>query len=299
MLEPNVILSGRHPAVRPLPPSTYGLDPNDQRTEVRQVRNVVKAWTELKNSRHPRRKDGLTHIFITPKYRHGAHSTPVDLDTSALFFGPFGDPYRRDKRMPYVNESYVDINPADAKELNIQDGDYVWIDADPEDRPYRGWKADDPDYRVMRMMCRARYYSGTPRGVLRMWYNMYQSSHGSIEGQATRPDGLAKNPRTGYQSMFRSGGHQSCTRAWLRPTLMTDSIVRKDNFGQVMGQGFAVDIYCTVGAPKESFVKVTRAEDGGIDGKPTWRPAELGFRPTYENSAMQQFLGGKFVTVTR
>lgn len=80
---------------------------------------------------------GYTHIYHTPKYRHGAHTTPVDTDFTAVWFGPFGDVYRHDKRLPAVTEGYVDINPLDAKALGIEDGDYVYIDADPEDRPYR------------------------------------------------------------------------------------------------------------------------------------------------------------------
>lgn len=80
---------------------------------------------------------GYTHIYHTPKYRHGAHTTPVDTDFTAVWFGPFGDVYRHDKRLPTVTEGYVDINPLDAKALGIEDGDYVYIDADPEDRPYR------------------------------------------------------------------------------------------------------------------------------------------------------------------
>jgi nitrate reductase alpha subunit len=179
--------------------------------------------------------------------------------------------------------------------MGIEDGDYVWIDADPEDRPYRGWKPDDPDYKVMRMMCRARYYTGMPKGVLRMWYNMYQASHGSVEGHETRPHGLAKNPRSNYQSMFRYGGHQSATRAWLRPTMLTDSIVRKDVFGQNIGKGFAADVYCANGAPKESFVRITKAENGGLGGQGVWRPVEKGIRPTHENDAMKQYLAGGFI----
>ena len=46
-------------------------------------------------------------------------------------------------------------------------GDYVWIDADPEDRPYRDWKKNDPYYEVARVMMRVRVYSGMPRGVPR------------------------------------------------------------------------------------------------------------------------------------
>lgn len=142
---------------------------------------------------------------------------------------------------------------------------------------------------------RARYYRGLPRGVARSWFHMYVATYGSVEGQARNPDGLARNPRTGYQAMFRTGSHQSATRAWLRPTLMTDSLARKEYFGQVMGKGFAADIHCTAGAPKESFVKITRAEPGGTGGQPLWRPAQLGLRPGYESPAMQQFLRGEFV----
>ncbi|MBI3978328.1 MAG: molybdopterin-dependent oxidoreductase [Chloroflexi bacterium] len=295
--EPNVIVAASHPAIRPAAPETYGLKRDDLATEVRQVRNVVKTWAELKTTDHPLKRDGFTHLFITPKYRHGAHTTPVDIDMSALFFGPFGDPFRRDKRMPYVNEGYVDINPKDARELGIEDGDYVWIDADPSDRPYRGAKPTDADYKVMRLICRARYYNGIPRRVLRMWFNMYQASHGTALAHQQRPDGLAKNPNTNYQAMFRSGGHQSATRAWLRPTLLTESIVRKAYYGQTIGKGFESDVYCANGAPKEAYVKIAKAENGGLENKGLWRGAQLGLRPTYEHEAMKRYLAGGYVEV--
>ncbi|MBL8190786.1 MAG: molybdopterin oxidoreductase, partial [Acidobacteria bacterium] len=235
-------------------------------------------------------------IFHTPKYRHGSHTTPVDVDMIAVLFGPFGDLHRRDKRMPFVTEGYVDINPNDARELGVQDGDYVWIDPDPEDRPFRGWKENKKDYEFSRLLCRARYYPGTPRGVTRMWFNMYAATPGSVQGQKERADGLAKNPRTNYQAMFRSGSHQSATRGWLKPTLMTDSLVRKGTFGQGIGKGFMPDVHCPTGAPRESFVKITKAEPGGIEGHELWRPAEIGIRPKYESEAMQKYLAGGFVS---
>ncbi len=287
--EPNVIVSKPNALLKPKTPADYGFPESDLSCDTRQVRNVVKPWSEVCSTSHPLAKQGYKFVFHTPKYRHGTHTTPIDTDIVAVFFGPFGDWYRRDKRMPFVTEGYVDIHPADAKELGIEDGDYVWIDADPEDRPYRGWKKDDPFYKVARMMCRARYYNGTPRGVTRMFYNMYGSTPGSVEGHETRPDGLAKNPRTNFQSMFRYGSHQSATRAWIKPTLVTDSLVRKNTFGQAIGKGFEPDVHCPTGAPRESFVKITRAEGG------QWRPAELGIRPTHESPAMRMFLEGKFV----
>ena len=94
--------------------------------------------------------------------------------------------------------------------------------------------------------------------------------------------------------MFRSGSHQSATRGWLKPTWMTDSLVRKGLFGQSIGKGFLPDVHCPTGAPRESIVKITKAEPGGIDGKGVWRPVALGIRPTNESEAMKKYLAGKF-----
>jgi len=128
-----------------------------------------------------------------------------------------------------------------------------------------------------------------------MWHNMYGATPGSVRGAAEREDGLARNENTNYQAMFRSGSHQSATRGWLKPTLMTDTLVRKELFGQVMGKGFLPDSHCPTGAPRESFVKITRAEAGGIAGAARWRPVEEGFRHGYENEAFLRYLAGDLV----
>jgi nitrate reductase / nitrite oxidoreductase, alpha subunit len=292
--EPNVIVAPPHDALRPAGPEKYGVAKDDLSGETRQGRNVVRTWAETKKTAHPLAKDGFKFVFHTPKYRHGAHTMPIDTDMVAILFGPFGDIYRRDRRAPFVAEGFVDIHPADAKSLGVEDGDYVWIDSDPADRPFRGWQKNAEDYKFARLLCRARYYPGTPRGVTRMWFNMYGATPGSMEGQRTRPDGLAKNPRTNYQAMFRSGSHQSATRGWLKPTWMTDSLVRKEMFGQKIGKGFLPDVHCPTGAPREAIVKITRAEPGGLEGKGLWRPAALGLRPTYENPAMKRYLEGAY-----
>ena len=132
-----------------------------------------------------------------------------------------------------------------------------------------------------------------------MWFNMNLATPGSVEGQKTRADGLARNPRSGYQAMFRSGSHQSATRGWLKPTWMTDSLVRKETFGQAIGKGFLPDVHCPTGAPREAIVKITRVEPGGIDRNGDWRPVTLGIRPRNESAAMQKYLkGGFFGTVS-
>jgi nitrate reductase alpha subunit len=77
---------------------------------------------------------------------------------------------------------------------------------------------------------------------------------------------------------------------------MTDSLTVKTLLGQQVVQGFVPDVHCPTGAPRESLVKITRAEPGGLGGRGLWRPAQLGLRPTYESATMKRFIAGGFVT---
>jgi nitrate reductase alpha subunit len=295
--EPNVII-GRSRALNPASPESYGLERDGNSltmAENRQGRHVIKTVKELLTTSHPLKKEGFEFCFNTPKYRHGAHTTPIETDIISVWWGPFGDIYRHDKRKPSSGEGFADINPLDAKKYGVDEGDYIWIDGDPADRPYKGWKAGTKEYEMARLMVRARFCGGMQRGTIKIYFNAYGATYGSVEGAKTRADGLAKNPRTNYQAMFRSGSHQSATRAWLNPTLLTDTMVRKDLFGQVIGKGFEVEVHCANGAPKESFVKISKAESGDPDGK-VWKIAALGYRPTYENEAMKKYLKGAYIT---
>ena len=297
--EPNVIVAkADHPLLRPKRPEDYGVKSSDVSGDTRQARHVVISVAEVLNSQHPLRKDGYQFIFHTPKYRHGAHTTGSDVDVVAIWFGPFGDMLRRDKRIPFVTEGYVDINPFDAKALGIEDGDYVYIDADPHDRPFKGWQKRPEEYEVARLLVRARYYQGTPRGVTRMWHNMTGATFSSVRGQKENPDGLARASDSQYQSLYRGGSHQSATRSWLKPTMMTDTLVTKGLLGQKITKGFVQDVHCPTGAPRESFVKITKAEDGGIGGKGLWLPVQMGLRPTYENETLKKFIAGQFIART-
>jgi nitrate reductase alpha subunit len=294
--EPNAILANkRHPSIRPKAPEDYGVPESQTDVETRQYRNVVRTWQELKLSKHPltEKDPAYRFVFQTPKYRWGAHSTAVDSDWIAMLFGPFGDPYRRDPRTPWTGEAYAEINPRDAEELGLKDGDYIRLDADPEDRPYRGASSSDDYYDVARVEMRVRIFSGMPRGVIRTWFNMYAATPGTVQAQKDVPGGPAQNPDTRYVSLFRHGSHQSGTRAYLRPTQMTDSMTRKAYFGQTIGTGFEADVHSPSGAPKEAFVKVEKAEDGAPGGG-EWRPVTLGLRPDDPSEAMQAYLAGDF-----
>ena len=298
---PCTILATPHPAIRPKRPVDWNIPENDWGHITRQMRNTTMSGDELLASKHPLDTLGFRHIFHTPKYRHGAHTMPVDTDFMSALFGPFGDIYRRDKRTPGAGEMYVDINPNDAKDMGISDGDYVWIDGDPNDLPFRGW--DDParkeEYKVARCMARARYYPGTPRNVTRMWFNGYMATPGSVKAHETREDGIAKNAETHYQSLFRYGGHQSLTRSWLKPTHQTHTLITRKSWTHEITKGFNVDVHCVTGAPRESIAKFAKAEDGGIGGKGLWRPVTLGLRPGAESEALKKYLQGGFVRVRK
>jgi nitrate reductase alpha subunit len=133
-----------------------------------------------------------------------------------------------------------------------------------------------------------------PRRVIRTWFNMYAATPGTVRAQKEVPGGPAQNPQTRYVALFRHGSHQSGTRAYLRPTQMTESMNRKAYFGQLIGKGFEADVHSPSGAPKEGFVKVEKAEDGGPDGQGEWRPVALGLRPDKPSEAMLTYLAGAY-----
>ncbi|MBK7600308.1 MAG: hypothetical protein IPJ07_18030 [Acidobacteria bacterium] len=103
-----------------------------------------------------------------------------------------------------------------------------------------------------------------------MWFNMYTATPGSMQGQKER--GRARrNPRTNYQAMFRSGSHQSATRGWLKPTLMTDSLVRKGLFGQASARASCPMSHCPTGPranPSSRSRAPNRAESKELFGVP-------------------------------
>jgi nitrate reductase alpha subunit len=297
--EPCSILAAPHPALRPKTPADWGIAPGDRSQITRQMRNTMYTADELVRTHHPLHGQGFRHVFHTPKYRHGAHTTPVDTDLMMTLFGPFGDMYRRDIRMPGTGEMYVDMHPNDARALGIEDGDYIWIDGDPTDLPFRGWNdgKHKKEYHVARLMARARFYPGTPPGITRMWFNGYMATPGSVHAHETRPDKLAKNAETQYQAMFRYGGHQSLTRTWLKPTHQTHGLVHRKLYGGVLAKGFAADVHCVTGAPREALARFQKAENGGIGGHGRWRPVELGLRPANESPALLRYLSGEFLRI--
>jgi nitrate reductase alpha subunit len=223
---PNVIVSS-HPAIRPY---DFGIPDSATSAEDRQARNRKMPWSQVKNSKNFLWEEGFRFYCLTPKSRHKVHSSWSVTDWNQLWDNNFADPYREDRRTPGLSEHQININPEDAKELGISDGDYVWVDANPEDRPYKGWRAEDSLYKVSRLLLRAKYNPAYPRGVTMMKHSTFMATHKSVQAHETRPDGRAVSEDTGYQSNLRYGSQQSITRGWLQPTMMTDSLARKDYY---------------------------------------------------------------------
>jgi nitrate reductase alpha subunit len=216
-----------------------------------------------------------------------------------LWASNFTDPYRTEKRQAGVGEQQVNINPDDARELGIADGDYVWIDANPADRPYIGWTASDPRYTVARLMMRAKYNASYPRGVLMAKHGAFNATERTVLAVQTRADGRALSADTGYQANYRYGSHQSVTRDWSMPMHQTDTLFHKAKVAQAFIFGGEADNHAVNTVPKETLVRITKAEPGGLGGTGEWAPGQEGMSPGNENPAMQAYLAGGFSSIRR
>ncbi|MBI3628622.1 MAG: hypothetical protein HY217_03385 [Candidatus Rokubacteria bacterium] len=45
--------------------------------------------------------------------------------------------------------------------------------------------------------------------------------------------------------------------------------------------------------PKETLVKITKAEDGGLGGRGVWKPATTGYTPDNESDFTKRYLAGE------
>ncbi|MFO0972106.1 MAG: molybdopterin-dependent oxidoreductase [Phycisphaerae bacterium] len=287
---PNVIVS-TNPHIRP---SDYGIPLEAEHWDERTVRNVKMAWKEVKQTQNFLWRRGYQFFCLTPKTRHRVHSTWSNVDWHHIFDSSFGDPHRIDKRAPYVGEHQLHINPQAAHDLGISNGDYVYVDANPADRPYRGAKPDDPFYKVARLMLRAVYNPAYPYSVVMLKHAPYIATEKSVAAHESRPDGRALCA-DGYQANLRYGSQQSLTRNWHMPMHQTDTLFHKAK--AVMGFLFGgeADNHAINTVPKETLVRVVKAEDGGLGGKGLWMPATTGMSPGGESDVMRRYLAGEFV----
>jgi nitrate reductase alpha subunit len=290
---PNVIVTSS----RFVRPDDYGIPLDAEGWEERTVRNVAMSWDKVKETVNPLWAAGFQFYCLTPKTRHRVHSSWSTVDWTIILDSNFGDPYRTDKRLPGPGDHQLHINPQAAKDMGIEDGDYVYVDANPADRPYVGWKPDDPFYKVARLMLRAKYNPAYPYNIVMLKHAPFMATEKSVKAHETRPDGLAKSEGTGYMANLRYGSQQSVTRDWSMPMHQTDTLFHKQKTGMQFIFGGEADNHALNTVPKETLVKVTKAEDGGVGGVGVWEPVTTGFTPGHEGDFMNKYLGGGTVEV--
>ena len=295
---PNVIVSS-NPFIRP---ENYGFTPELMQRETldadaRSVANNKMPWAEVKKTVNPLWRDGYRFFCLTPKTRHRVHSQWSSEDWHTIWDSNFGDPYREDKRLAGAGEHQMHMNPQAAKDMGIEDGDYVYVDANPADRPYLDAKPGDPFYEVARLMIRVKFNPAYPYGVVMMKHATYMATERTVKAQRERPDGMARSQDTGYQSNLRFGSQQSLTRDWAMPIHQTDTLFHKKKAEMAFMFGGEADNHAVNTVPKETLVKITKAELGGMDGKGIWLPATTGHTPGKENTFMQQYLQGQIAKV--
>jgi len=290
---PNVIVSSS----RFVRPDDYGIPPQAMGWEERTVRNLAMSWEQAKKTRNPLWEAGFQFYCFTPKTRHRVHSSWSTVDWTILLDSNFGDPYRLDKRLPGVGDHQLHMNPQAAKDLGLEDGDYVYVDANPADRPYIGWKPDDPFYKVARLMLRLKYNPAYPYHVVMLKHGPFMATEKSVLAHETRPDGLARSAGTGYQANLRYGSQQSLTRDWSMPMHQTDTLFHKQKTGMQFIFGGEADNHALNTVPKETLVRISKAEDGGLGASSAWEPTRTGFTPGHESDFMSRYLDGGLVEV--
>jgi nitrate reductase alpha subunit len=295
---PNVIVS-TNPFIRP---DDQGITPELLQRgdgldwESRHVANNKLPWSEVKKTKNPLWEKGYRFLCATPKSRHTVHSSWTVTDWNWIWSQNFGDPYRMDKRQPGVNDWQIHMNPQAARDLGINDGDYVFVDADLANRPYRGAKPDDPFFKVARLMLRVKYNPAYPYHFTMMKHASFIATERTVKAHEERPDGRALSP-TGYQASFRYGSQQSITISWLMPMHQTDSLFHKSKTTMHFIFGFEADNHAINSTPKETLIRITKAEDGGLGGRGVWEPARTGFSPGNESDSMKRYLQGDLVKV--
>jgi nitrate reductase / nitrite oxidoreductase, alpha subunit len=163
-------------------------------------------------------------------------------------------------------------------------------------RSFLRFSEDDEFYDVARLMARVTYNHAYPPGVTMLKHAFYMATPRTVEAQRRRADGRALAD-TGYQASFRHGSQQSVTRGWAPPMHQTDTLFHKLAGTMGFTFGFDIDNHAINTVPKETLVRITKAEDGGLGGTGRWAPGTTGTTPGDEDRVMRTYLAGGFASV--
>jgi nitrate reductase alpha subunit len=200
---PNVIVSS-NPLIRP---DDCGIPLDAMHWDERTIRTVKLPWQEVLKTKNPLWEAGYRFFLLMPKTRHRVHSSWSTVDWQIIWDSNHGDPFRTDKRIPDFDDHQMHMNPDDAKEMAIKNGDYIYVDSNPEDRPFRSWQQDPKRAKVARLRLRVSYNPSYPRGVVMTKHAPFIAAEKSVLAHETNPDGWAWSADTGYQANLRYGVH--------------------------------------------------------------------------------------------
>jgi nitrate reductase alpha subunit len=144
---------------------------------------------------------------------------------------------------------------------------------------------------------RVKFNPGLPYNFTIMKHTGWIATERSVKAHESRPDGRALAADTGYQASYRYGSHQSITRNWMMPMHQTDTLFHKKTGGVGFTFGFDVDNHAINTVPKETLIRITKAEDGGLGGVGLWQPAASHFSPEARSPQNTRYLSGAFVSV--
>jgi nitrate reductase alpha subunit len=150
---------------------------------------------------------------------------------------------------------------------------------------------------VARLMLRVKYNPAYPYNAVMTKHGTFIATERSVKAHETRKDGRAVSEDTGYQASFRYGSQQSITRDWSMPMHQTDTLFHKQKTSTTFIFGGEADNHAINTVPKETLVRITKAEAGGLGGKGIWKPATTGFSPGNEDQFMEAYLSGAFARV--
>ncbi|OGW18839.1 MAG: hypothetical protein A3G93_09410 [Nitrospinae bacterium RIFCSPLOWO2_12_FULL_45_22] len=79
----------------------------------------------------------------------------------------------------------------------------------------------------------------------------------------------------------------------------TDTLFHKTKVFMGFMFGGEADNHAVNTVPKETLVKITKAEDGGLGGRGIWAPATTGFSPGNESEFMKKYLAGNLIEIKK
>jgi nitrate reductase alpha subunit len=81
------------------------------------------------------------------------------------------------------------------------------------------------------------------------------------------------------------------------PMHQTDTLFHKKTGSMAFTFGFDVDNHAINTVPKETLIRIVKAEDGGVGGVGIWEPATRGYGPSGKTPQNLAYLSGSYVKV--